>query len=62
MLIRKLKARFMPAIQFEIDEPTLVLGLQLGLFEKFLGKYQFTENGQEEFLAYLNTCMKEENV
>lgn len=53
MLIRKLKARFMPAIQFEIDEATLILGLQLGWFEKFMGKWQFTEKGQEEFVSYL---------
>ena len=53
MLIRKLKSRFMPTIQFEIDDATLVLGLQLGWFEKFMGKWQFTEKGQEEFVAYL---------
>lgn len=52
-LYKKLKGRFMPAIEFEIDESTLLLGLQLGWFEKFMGKWQFTDKGQEEFVAFL---------
>ena len=52
-LYKKLKARFKPAIEFDISESTLALGLQLGWFEKFMGKYQFTDKGQREFSAYL---------
>jgi len=49
----KLKNRFLPNLEFEVDDPTLALALQLGWIEKFLGKYQFTDKGQEEFAAYI---------
>ena len=52
-VFKKLRARFRPSVEFDIDDATLMLGLQLGWFEKFLGKWQFTDKGQEEFVAFV---------
>lgn len=53
-LKHKIKARFSrKRIEFDIDDEALILGLQMGWFEKFLGKWVFTERGQEEFVAFL---------
>jgi hypothetical protein len=52
-LWKKIKGRFKPDIEFEIDDATLMLALQLGWVEKFLGKWQFTDKGQEEFTAFI---------
>jgi hypothetical protein len=59
-MMRKIKARFgRNRIEFDIDDYTLALGLQLGWLEKFLGKWIFTDRGQEEFVAFINQYINE---
>lgn len=61
-LKHKLKARFfhLQREKFQLDEATLTLGIQLGWFEKFFGKWILTERGEKELAALIqrNTTTK----
>jgi hypothetical protein len=53
-MLRKLKARFNPkSPKLEIDADTLILGLQLGWFERYLGGWLLTERGEKELVAII---------
>lgn len=55
----RLKTRFDPKRHtFELEEADMLLAMELGWVEKFMGGYITTERGEEEMTSILNKFIK----